>query len=1015
MNFIEKYWENPHVLHIGCEKPRAYFIPYEDELKAHKGLRGESEFFRSLNGNWKFKYHDSICKVEDGFYFESFDAGAWDSIPVPSNWQMHGYDRPNYTNVNYPYPCDPPYVPNDNPAGIYIRDFHMQMREGKEYYMVFEGVDSCFYLWVNGAFAGYSQVSHMTSEFKVTGLLRPGKNRIAVMVLKWCDGSYLEDQDMWRLSGIFRDVYILERDNTHISDIFAETLLNDDFSRGTILCRIDTDGAAGFEAGSLEVRAVLKDAAGKTLCDTSRMINGSGTIELSVEKPALWSAEIPNLYTLTLGAGSEIIPLKIGFRRIEIKDSVILVNGRAVKFKGVNRHDSHPELGHTIPLYHMRQDLLMMKRHNVNAIRTSHYPNDPRFLEYCDELGFYVIDEADLEAHGVQQAGDICMLSGEPMFADAFLDRMQRMVERDKNHACVVIWSLGNESGYGENHRNMALWAKKRDASRLIHYEGAFFLERINHPDKDKIDTSCIDMYSVMYPHVSWIEGEFLKKEDEKRPLILCEYSHAMGNGPGDLKDYWDILYKHPRLAGAFVWEWTDHGIKAKTADGIEYFAYGGDFGDMPNDGNFCIDGLVYPDRTPHKGLLELKNVIAPVRTEAADLEKGVIKITNLYDFMDLSHIMLSWKVEKDGECIQSGTIADINTAPHESGIFYLPFAIPQEAEGRYFLTVRYVLKNETAWAEAGSEIAFEQFELSAKKAFKPIPIKPKARFIEIAETGGNIIIEGTDFKYIFDKFHGAFESIEYNGVPMICKKPGFSIWRAPADNDGGIKRRWFEEGFDMMRAHIYSVNSEIEGDKRISIRSDFSLSAYSKKPAIRGSALWIVYGGGDIVLEVIANAAKELPFLPRFGLEIWMPEGNELVEYFGYGPHESYIDKRRSTRKSKYSATVDSMHEDYIMPQENGSRYSVEWAAVTDILGRGLLFTGMDDFSFNASHFTPEDLTKAMHNYELKKRPETIVHLDYMMSGVGSASCGPELLPQYRLSRKDISFKIGIRPIFKE
>ncbi len=1010
MLFVEKYWEDPSRLHVGCEKPRAYFIPYENEAKAGKGLRGTSRFFKSLNGMWRFKYHASVYEVEDGFYGREYDAGGWDSLPVPSNWQLHGYDRPNYSNVNYPFPCDPPFVPDENPAGLYIRDFTIEDVGGRKAHLVFEGVDSCFYLWVNGNFAGYSQVSHMTSEFDVSEYLTAGKNRLAVMVLKWCDGSYLEDQDKWRLSGIFRDVYLLTRPQTHISDIFIKTELDGGGDMAVLKCGIETAGG-----DCLQVRAVLKDLCGEIIADASCGISGSGSFEFTVEKPGLWSAESPALYRLYLYSGDEVILQKVGFRKIEVRDSVLLINGKAVKFKGVNRHDSHPELGYAVPVEHMKRDLILMKRHNINAIRASHYPNDPRFLELCDEFGFYLIDEADLETHGSSHAGDHSMISADPRFEEAYLDRMRRMVERDKNHACIVIWSLGNESGFGENHRKMAAWAKDRDSSRLIHYERIFSPECNDIYEDGKADTSCLDVHSRMYPPVEWIADDFLKNENEKRPLILCEYCHAMGNGPGDLKDYWDLFYKNPRLAGGFVWEWTDHAVKTRTPEGIEYYAYGGDFGDKPNDGNFCVDGLVYPDRTPHTGLLELKNVIAPVRVEAEELSAGRVRITNLYDFISLAHLTLSWKLEKDGEAVAEGCLEGVDAAPHEAVTVTLPYTMPEKADGRYFLTVSFQQAGSTAWAEKGHEVAFEQFELPTGKAEKAPVHRAAMPALHCEKCKDEIIITGSDFRYVYNMLYGAFTGIEYNGAEMLCSRPKFNLWRAPTDNDRYVRQLWEAEGYDRLDTHVYGSAIVEEDEKHIAVSTEFSLGGYIKQPVIRATALWTVYGSGDIVMDVQAKVRKDAPHLPRFGLQLCMPEGAEFADFYGYGPHESYIDKRRSTRKGRFKSTVDAMHENYLMPQENGSHYSTEWACVTDERGMGLLFAGMDDFSFNASHFTPEDIAMAAHPHELVRRGETIVNIDYKMGGIGSNSCGPELLPQYRISESEIRFRLRIKPVSKE
>lgn len=1002
MIFVEKYWEDTLKLHINCEKPHAYFIPYENEYKAQKGIRGTSKFLQSLTGSWKFKYHDSVNNVEDGFYNSDYNVSSWDELVVPSNWQMHGYDKPQYVNFNYPIPFDPPFVPNNNPAGLFVRDFNINSINDKNINLFFEGVDSCFYVWINGTQIGYSQVSHMTTEFNITSYLKPGNNRIAVMVLKWCDGSYLECQDKWRLSGIFREVYLLTREKVYISDIFVKTELKDDFSKGTLKCEIETFGNV-----SSEIKGILQDNKGNILYEKAIKFLKNGILEFKISDPLLWSAEMPNLYSLFIYHGDEIIPLKVGFKKIEIKNSIILINGKAVKFKGVNRHDTHPELGQAIPMQHMKEELFLMKRHNINAIRTSHYPNDPRFLELCDEIGFYLIDEADLESHGAGSAGNIDSVAKDPMFETAFIDRMELMVERDKNHACIVMWSLGNESGYGENHVKMVEWAKNRDNSRLVHYEGA------TGWGKNELDSSCLDVYSRMYPTISEMEDLILNDEMEKRPYILCEYCHAMGNGPGDLKEYWDLMYKYPRLAGGFVWEWADHSVKTKTQEGIEFYAYGGDFDEKLHDGNFCIDGLVYPDRTPHTGLLELKNVICPVKTEAVDLYSGQLKVTNHYDFIDLSSVLLNWKIEKDGEIIESGKLDNLNINPQESEIITISYTMPNKADGRYFLTVSYTQRNNTTWAEEGYELGFEQFELPVGRVEKIDLMTSQMPGIRIIKTDREVKIHGTDFKYVFNMYSGSFTCIQYQGINLICTEPTFNLWRAPIDNDSSIKLKWIEEGYHRLEPHIYSVTIVSEDDRHITFCSEFSLGGHIKKPVIHLKSIWTVYGSGDIILETQGKVREGLPFLPRFGLQLCMPKGNEHVEYFGYGPHESYVDKHRSTRKSRFDTTVDFSHENYLKPQENGSHYKTEWATVSNSLGMGLLFIGMDDFSFNVSHYTPHDLTNASHPFKLKRREETIVNIDYGLSGIGSNSCGPELLHAYRLSQSDICFNLRIKPVF--
>lgn len=1003
---IEKYWENPDILHVNCLKPRAHFIPYDSKNKAEQGLPGGSARYQSLNGKWKFKYHPTVNQVNDDFFGEHFDTTGWDDLIVPSNWQMHGYDIPQYTNVNYPFPFDPPYVPNDNPAGAYIRDFILQEDTELLTHLVFEGVDSCFYIWVNGMFVGYSQVSHMTSEFDISSFVKPGINRLAVLVLKWCDGSYLEDQDMWRLSGVFRDVYVLYRDKKHLSDIFVKSELTEDLSNGTIECELKMSCQELTEA-----EVILQDPSGQEIDCSHISIGMNSSLEFKLNQPLLWSAETPELYRLLFNHGNEVITVRTGFRKIEVADSVIKLNGKTIKFKGVNRHESHPETGHAISLAHMKRDLVLMKQHNINAIRTSHYPDDPRFLDLCDEMGFYIIDEADLETHGAGIAGDINIISNDPMFEKAYLDRMERMVERDKNHPSVVIWSLGNESGYGNNHIQMALWAKKRDAGRLIHYEGAFG----NGKKTPEYDTSCLDMVSRMYASISWMENEFLKDKEESRPLILCEYCHAMGNGPGDLKEYWDLMYKHPRFAGGFVWEWTDHAVKTMTPEGIPYYAYGGDFGDEPNDKNFCMDGLVYPDRKPHTGLLELKSIIAPVKAVPVDLKAGQIKITNLYDFTDLSHLRLIWRIEKDGIPVQAGELSEINLKPGESKTEKIPYNMPAEADGKYFLLLSFRLKKYMPWASHGHEITFVQFELPSGKVKKSSQVETASGTLEVDQEQDAIFITGNDFTYRFDRNHGSFRQLCYRGTELLAAPPRFNVWRAPTDNDRNIKKQWLEEGYHRLVLHIYETKVAQQDEDQITIITKYSLGGYAKTPVLRGSAQWTVYASGEIFLRTSVDVREDLPFLPRFGLQLHMPDGFNEVEYFGYGPHESYPDKFASTWKSHFRALVEDMHEDYLMPQENGSHHSTEWAFIGNQIGLGLLFTSEKAFSFNASHYTPEDLTNAKHPYELKKRKESIINLDYKMSGLGSNSCGPELLPQYRFDEKHFDFSLRMKPIMRD
>ncbi|TFE30615.1 glycoside hydrolase family 2 TIM barrel-domain containing protein [Cohnella luojiensis] len=1010
---LNRYWENLNVLQVNREAPRASYIPYADDITAKSGKRGKSPFYQTLNGSWKFQYHNSVLNVEEPFYEETADVSEWDDLIVPSCWQVNGYDQLQYTNINYPFPNDPPFVPNNNPAGLYVREFNVaDRRDDKEKYIVFEGVNSCFYLWVNGQFAGYSQGSRMPAEFNVSTFLKTGNNRVAVLVLKWCDGSYLEDQDLWRFSGIFRDVYLLERDRVRIRDAFNKQSFEEGFRKAVLTTEIET-------TGSMYASAELKDANGEVAASAEAVVDGKGTLRFEVDNPKLWSAETPYLYELYVRGGEEVLRFPVGFRQVAVEDGEFRINGRAVKLKGVNRHDSHPELGQTIPVTHMIKDLVLMKKNNVNTIRTSHYPNDSRFMDLCNEYGFYVVDEADLESHGIgndYQEGSSHTLSRNPDWTAAFIDRAARMVERDKNHPCVVMWSLGNESGYEANHIAMAEWIRERDPSVPVHYEGA-----APHY-KGSSNVECLDLESRMYSSVQEIEA-YAKDENNVKPLFLCEYSHAMGNGPGDLKDYWDVIYRYPKLAGGCVWEWNDHGIKTETKDGTPFYAYGGDFGDKPNDGNFCIDGLVTPDRRPHTGLLELKKVLSPIRFEAHDLKAGQIKVTNLYDFIDFSHVGVFWKIELDGRLLQQAQLDLDGIKPHDSRILTLPYTVSETSSGRYVHTFTSWMKEETRWAEAGHEISFEQLEWSNAEPSLYDDVShvqgKKAPALQTEETGRLLTIEGLDFRHAFDLELGTVRRISRNGVNMLDAPSAFSVWRAPTDNDMHVKEKWIEEGYDRAAMKTYQCDWSITGDGDVELRSRFSLGADSKTAILKGESLWKVNASGEIRLQLTVKVQEELPYpyLPRFGVRLTMPKGMEEVEYSGFGPHESYVDKRQSVRRGQFLTTVDEMFENYIMPQENGSRYGTEWAIVSNAQGMGLRFSTPEGFSFNASHYSPEDLTEARHDWELarKKRKETIVHLDYKMSGVGSNSCGPELAEAYRLNDKEFRYELSLMPVFKE
>lgn len=999
--FFPEYYKTPETLHVGCEDPRAYFIPYESIDSAKSENRGKSKFFKSLCGEWDFKFYKSVNDVED-FTGVNFIRCGFDKITVPMNWQMEldrGYDVPNYTNVNYPYPVDPPHVPTDNPCGLYVRDFNINADtlENKDIFINFEGVDSCFYLWVNDTFAAYSQVSHMTSEINITKYLTAGNNTLKVLVLKWCDGSYLEDQDMWRLSGIFREVFLLYRDKNHINDIYVKPVLNDNLTSATVTTEIM------FSKEPTPVSYKLFTSCGKLINNGT---TNEGYFEFNVDNPKLWSDESPYLYALYIICGDEYIKIDVGFRKYEIIGNIVYINGKKVKAKGVNRHDSHPILGHATPFDHMIEDLYIMKRHNVNTIRTSHYPNDPRFTELCDKLGFYVIDETDIETHGFGTIGNWSQLSDSPEWTESYVDRVQRMLERDKNHPCIIMWSLGNESGYGRNHKEMSKYIKSRDTSRFVHYEGA----HTGYNDGvQQIDV--VDIESHMYTNPENC-GKYCENSKYNQPFFLCEYSHSMGNGPGDFAEYWDVIYKYDNFFGACVWEFTDHSVALRSPDGSFKFTYGGDFGDKPNDGNFCVDGLVYPDRRISNSLLELKQAISPIKIINFDWEKLAFTVKNLRYFNCLSDVSLYWTIERNGTPIFNGYVSELNIAPQDQSVIALDCGDCKFYDGAYY-TANFSFKQNkpTLWADAGYEIGFAQIIADT------IPVKS-----EIIETGAKIAAESCnnyititagETLYRFDKNHGWIDTICDNGKELITAPIRLTTWRAPTDNDRNIRNKWQWHAMDTAVENCYSMEVLENNDKFITIKAEISLGGSVVTPVLKTIAYYTVYACGELSCKYDVKVDEKAPFLPRFGLELVMPEKTENMQYFGYGPMESYVDKRLASRLGLFKCTVTENYEPYIFPQENSSHYGTKWATVSSYAGHGILFMNPNGFTFNASHYSTKQLTDAKHHYELIPSKETYVNIDYKQSGIGSNSCGPELDKKWQLDEKEFTFEIKIKPAF--
>ena len=1030
-------WQNPALTHRNRLPSRSYFFHYPDAPAARMFDRLASPWVQLLNGQWKFHYDPMPSEAPRDFFKPSADVAGWADIQVPGNWQMQGYGTPHYTNVQFPFPVDPPHVPTENPTGSYRRDFLVgEEWIGKRLVLRFEGVDSAFHVWVNGQEVGFSKGSRIPAEFDVTALVKAGVNTLAVRVYQWSDGTYCEDQDMWWLSGIFRDVLLLALPALHVADVRIRTPLEKGLGQGALDLRVTiANTTAGREKVTAE--AVLIDPDGQPVW--SRPLKGSVTagpgtvtaLDLSgqVASPRVWSAEIPALYTLLLtlrdGKGQAVcvVPQRVGFRVVEITGEVFRVNGVPVKLKGVNRHETHPDLGRAVPLEAMVADIVLMKQHNINAVRTSHYPDDPRWYDLCDHYGIYLIDECDLETHGFERlkpawAGNP---TEDPAWEEACVDRMVRMVERDKNHPSVILWSLGNEAHFGCNHLAMAKRARELDPTRPIHYEGDYQLRTA-------------DVFSKMYERVEYVRLIGQGKEDElhqllwprpepgvcctAKPFVLCEYAHAMGNGPGGLKDYWEAIYEYDRLMGGFIWEWADHGIRRRLPDGREYFAYGGDFGDQPNDGNFVCDGLVFPGRQPSPGLLEYKKIIEPVHVEAVDLAAGKVRLHNRYDFADLSCFSLAWSVTADGVTVQSGQMPVPALAARRNRVVSLPYALPEGAAPGtvFFLNLSFRLAADKPWAAAGLELAWAQFELPARTA--AVPVTPVARMPVLAfdESETRIRAGNAAFAFEFDKARAVITDWTSQGMALVKRGPKLNFWRATTDNDRGFvnAKPWRDAFLDQLQQRTDRVEvSRLAGGRALRIRTCVRIAPPVLSCAFRCETDYTLYGNGDLLMEVSGEPQGEWPeSLPRIGWELALPNTFDAVAWFGRGPGESYADTKMANRFGLWCARVDQLMTPYVFPQENGNRTDVSWVGFVTAAGAGLLASGKPLLNFSAHRYTPDDLEKARHTVELVPRNEVIVHLDYRQNGIGSASCGPALTAPYLLKPEPFRFAVKLSPL---
>ncbi len=928
-----RFYEDPAFLSENREAPRAQYIPYDSLEKALAGDRAASRYYCLLNGEWDFKFFSRDIDLTD-------DIAEWDTVPVPSCWQLHGYEKPYYTNVNYPYPVDPPYVPDENPAGVYRTTFTLDDAwAARETFIVFEGVCSSLSLYVNGQYVGYSQGSHVPAEFDLTAFVKAGENELRAVVRKWCSGSYLEDQDCFRMNGIFRDVYLLSREAGHIRDIDI-----------TADCRHICVSAEEFEIYTPD----------------------GAVADLSV--PILWNAEHPYLYTVVVRGKTEFIPIKVGMREVTISDKQELrINGVAVKLKGVNHHDTHPEKGFTMSDADILQDLQGMKALNINTIRTSHYPPTPYFLALCDEMGFYVIDEADIETHGFVSR---CVGAGwddaenpqdwpnmRPEWREAYVERAQRMVERDKNHPCVIMWSLGNESGYGDNQRAMADWIHNRDTTRPVHYETASAMGRFEGTD----------VYSRMYASTDELSHK-LSHHELSQPIFLCEYSHAMGNGPGDVRDYVELMYRYPQFIGGCIWEWADHTV---VVDGVP--RYGGDFGELTHDGNFCSDGLVFHDRSYKAGSLCAKYCYQGF---AAAYKDGALLVTNRYDFTDLADYTFRLELAADGNVINTCDIA-VSAAPHETVQVAVPFDVDVPCEMGTYLNL-YQL-------EGDYERGFVQMTV-CEKPYVPAASSPAV----IVEEGDLLRVHTATTDYAFSKLGGGLVSVQKAGRELLAAPVRLSVWRAPTDNDRNIRHQWAEDRLDRTFHKVYDCTV---ADNVITVAG--SLAGVSREPLLKYTATYTFTADGTVAVAVTGDFGCRLasPYIPRLGFEFTLAAENDGFTYFGMGDGENYCDMYSHAKMGEYRSTAADEYVPYIMPQEHGNHTRVKRLS----LDCGLTVRG--EFECNVSEYTAAALTAATHQNELQKNGFTNLRVDGKVSGVGSNSCGPMLLEPYRLKKEPFHF----------
>ena len=1003
-----KTWENHQIDGINRMPARAHFLTFQSKEKALLNNNRYTHAFKNLNGVWKFMFLDAPEYSPEGFFNSDFDVTKMDDITVPGNWQLQGYGKMHYSDLWYNFPINPPYVPTENPTGIYKRTFFVEESyRDKKIIIRFCGVDSAYHLWINGKEVGYSKVARNESEFDITDIIRVGEeNDVTVRVYQWSDGTYLEDQDMWWESGIFRDVELIGVPKDGINDYKVIADLDDEYKNG--IFKVEA-----FLRTTKEVNVTFELVdAGENTVFTKTVVakEGKACIDEVIADVNHWTAETPYLYKLFMtveddGQIVEVIPQNVGFRNIRLNGETFLVNGVAIKFKGVNRHDYSPQNGRVVSREEIEKDIILMKQFNINAIRTSHYPNSYYLYDLCDEYGMYLIAETDLECHGFELTGDYKWITDDPSWELAYVSRMTRMIERDKNHPAIIFWSLGNESAFGCNFRKMTDVAHEMDPTRLVHYEGDF-------------DVESADVYSTMY---TWIENPkkpYLMKdiiEKSKKPHVHCEYCHAMGNGPGNLKDYQDLVYAHDKLQGGFVWEWFDHGIESFTESGEKYYRYGGDFGDDPSSKDFCIDGLIMPDRTPSPGLYEYKKVIEPITTTAVDIQKGIINLLSRYDFANLDRFNLVYKVMEDDVILQTGFMAVPSIEARANKDITLPYdlsAIKVKPGAHYYVNISYQLREDTSYASSGHELATAQFELPLYK--EGIVVRPEG-ILNVEKEHTTLHVKGANFSLDFNLVNGNLMNIVRDGMQVLSKGPRVTLWRAPISNDMEIidklKKVYF---LHLEHEVVMNIDYHMEGNI-LKVEVDTINSTTNSAWHFKTKYVYTVCPSGDILIDVEGTPSGRVDLapdmLPRIGVSMHLDKSMEHVRYFGMGPGENYADSKEAAQMGLYAHTVDGLFTNYVIPQENGNHMGCKWVSMTNDRGMGLLASTEGDFNFSASWYEDKDLDDAKHTCDLVKRDYIIFNVDYKQNALGTNSCGQWQLDKYRAKFEDFKLSFRLTP----